>query len=195
MAAKITPRLIELAYEAALKSYWRRNALRKFLLASHVADSFLATWSDDESKRDLLDRLFLKLQASDRGKAVIFQMARSLSEQTTFPDLRNWEDSDQKIHEAYKAVQELKIYLKLQDFLPNPSSALCECRYIPLLPVENLINEPIHRQLNFYTSLLLNMVQTVLPSDRLQRELHMLSYKPPFYHQLIQTPKIFFLNV
>ncbi len=115
MAAKITPRLIELAYEAALKSYWRRNALRKFLLASHVADSFLATWSDDESKRDLLDRLFPKLQASDRGKAVIFQMARSLSEQTTFPDLRNWEDSDQKIHEAYKAVQELKVYLKLQD--------------------------------------------------------------------------------
>lgn len=115
MAVKITPRLIELTYEAVLKAYWRRNALRKFLLASHVAESFVAGWSNDESKRDLLDRLFPKLQASDRGKALIFQMARSLSEQTTFPDLRNWEDSEQKIQEAHKAVQELKAYVKKQD--------------------------------------------------------------------------------
>jgi hypothetical protein len=114
LASKITPRLIELTYEAALKSYWRRNALKKFLLASHVAENFVAGWSNDESKRDLLDRLFPKLQATDKGKAVIFQMARSLSEQTTFPDLRNWEDSDQKIQEAHKAVLELKAYLKKQ---------------------------------------------------------------------------------
>ncbi|HSO83509.1 hypothetical protein [Thiocapsa sp.] len=115
MAARITPRLIELTYEAVLKSYWRRHALRKFLLASHVKESFLATWSSDESKRDLLDRLFPKLQATEKGQALIFQMARSLSEQATFPDLRNWEDSEQKIQEAYKAVQELKDYLRTQD--------------------------------------------------------------------------------
>jgi hypothetical protein len=115
LAAKITPRLIELTYEAALKSYWRKNALRKFLRASHVAESFIATWATEESKRELLDRLFLKLQQSDGGKAVIFEMARSLSEQTTFPDLRNWEDSNQKIQDANKAVQELKVYLRKQD--------------------------------------------------------------------------------
>ena len=115
MAAKITPRLIELTYEAALKSYWRKNALRKFLRASHVAESFISSWAEDESKRDLLDRLYQQLQATDKGKAVIFQMARNLSEQTTFPDLRNWEDSDQKIQNAHKAVQELKSYLKKQD--------------------------------------------------------------------------------
>lgn len=115
MAAKITPRLIELTYEALLASHWRRHALRKFLIASHVSESFLKSWSSDESKRDLLDRLFPKLQASDRGKALIFQMARNLAEKTTFPDLRNWEDSDKKIQEAHKAVQELKAYLKQQD--------------------------------------------------------------------------------
>jgi len=115
LAAKITPRLIELTYEAALKAYWRKNALRTFLRASYVADSFIATWAVDESKRELLDRLFYNLQTSDKGKAVIFQMARSLSEQATFPDLRNWEDSDQKIQDAHKAVQELKQYLKNQD--------------------------------------------------------------------------------
>ena len=115
MAANITPRLIELTYEAALKSFWRKEALRKFLRASHVAESFVATWASDESKRDFLDRAFQKLQASDRGKAVIFEMAKFLSEQTTFPDLRNWEDSAQKIVEATKAVAELKAYLRVQD--------------------------------------------------------------------------------
>lgn len=115
MAAKITPRLIELTYESVLKSYWRKNALRKFLRAAHVSEGFISTWAADESKRELLDRLFQKLQATDKGKAVIFQMARSLSEQTTFPDLRNWEDSAQKIQDAHKAVQELKAYLNQQD--------------------------------------------------------------------------------
>jgi len=115
MTAKITPRLIELTYEAVLKSFWRKEALRKFLRASHVAEGFVSTWASDESKRDFLDRAFHKLQASDRGKAVIFKMAGFLSEQTTFPDLRNWEDSAQKIAEATKAVSELKAHLKAQD--------------------------------------------------------------------------------
>ena len=115
LAVRITPRLIELTYEAALSSYWRRNALRKFLLASHVKESFLVSWSADESKRDLLDRLFPKLQVTDRGKAVIFRMAKSLSEQSTFPDLRNWEDSEQKIQDAHEAVEELKAYMEQQE--------------------------------------------------------------------------------
>lgn len=115
MAARITPRLIELTYEAALKSFWRRPALRKFLQASHVKDTFLASWSADETKREFLDRAFQELQKSDKGKAVIFEMARYLSEQTTFPDLRGWEDSNQKIAAATKAVAELKNYLETQD--------------------------------------------------------------------------------
>jgi hypothetical protein len=115
MVAKITPRLIELTYEAALKSFWRKEALRKFLRASHVAESFISSWAEDESKRELLDRLFHKLQSTDKGKAVIFQMARNLSEQTTFPDLNNWEDTSDKIQEAHRAVQEIKFYLKKQD--------------------------------------------------------------------------------
>jgi hypothetical protein len=104
VATKFTPRLVELTYEAALKSYWRKEALKKFLRASHISENFLATWGGEESKRDFLDKVFQKLQASDKGKAVIFEMARSLSEQTTFPDLRNWEDSPQKVADAKNAV-------------------------------------------------------------------------------------------
>ncbi|MEM7762448.1 MAG: hypothetical protein AAF290_00080 [Pseudomonadota bacterium] len=115
MAARITPRLIELTYEAALKSFWRKNALKKFLRASHVSSTYIGSWAEDETKRDFLDRAFDKLQSTDKGKAVIFQMARNLSEQKTFPDLRSWEDSDEKIAGAKKAVAELQAYLKTQD--------------------------------------------------------------------------------
>jgi chemotaxis protein histidine kinase CheA len=107
--------MIDLTYEALLKSFWRKNALSKFLRASHVSENFISSWAQDESKRNLLDRMFQGLQASDRGKSLIFQMARSLSEQTTFPDLRNWEDSQHKIQEATKSVNDLKKYLKQQD--------------------------------------------------------------------------------
>jgi hypothetical protein len=115
MAEKITARLIELTYEAALKSYWRKEALRKFLRASHIAEGHLATWATEESKREFLDRTFSKLQLSDRGRALIYEMARNLSEQASFPDLRSWEDSAQKIADAKQAVIELKAYLKKQD--------------------------------------------------------------------------------
>jgi len=114
LEAKITPRLLELIYEALLKSFWRKSALRKFLIASHIAEGFIASWEHEETKREFLDRLFPKLQISNKGKAVLYKMAYSLSEQTTFPDLRNWEDSQQKIQEANKAIHELQVYLRKQ---------------------------------------------------------------------------------
>ncbi|MDP1870817.1 MAG: hypothetical protein Q8K61_04230 [Gallionella sp.] len=114
MAIKITPHLVQLAYEAALKSFWRKESLRKFLRQSHVAESHLATWSPDESKRDFLDRTFAALQRSEKGKSVIGEMAIFLAEQTTFPDLRNWEDSVVKIQDASKAVVELKALIARQ---------------------------------------------------------------------------------
>lgn len=74
MAAKFTPRLVELTYEAALKSFWRKEALKKFLRASYISENFLATWGGEESKRDFLDKVFQKLHASDKDKAVIFAL-------------------------------------------------------------------------------------------------------------------------
>lgn len=114
MAIKITPHLVQLAYEAALKSFWRKEALRKFLRQTHVAEAHLATWSPEESKREFLDRTFAALQRSEKGKAVIGEMALFLAEQTTFPDLRNWEDSAGKIQDASKAVAELKSLIARQ---------------------------------------------------------------------------------
>lgn len=114
MALKVTPHLVRLTYEAAHKSFWRKEALRQFLRQTHVADSHMSTWGTEESKREFLDRTFAALQRSDRGKAVIGQMAIALAEQTTFPDLRNWEDSALKIQEAAKAVSDLKSLIRQQ---------------------------------------------------------------------------------
>ncbi|MBL8449767.1 MAG: hypothetical protein JNM32_07570 [Dechloromonas sp.] len=41
-------------------------------------------------------------------------MAIFLAEQTSFPDLRNWEDSAEKIRDASKAVSELNEHIREQ---------------------------------------------------------------------------------
>lgn len=115
MAILVTPHLITLTYEAALKSFWRREALRKFLRDCHISESHLSSWPSEESKRTFLDRTFASLQRTDQGQAVIGKMALALAEQASFPDLRNWEDSDIKIAAAKQAVAELKILIKQQD--------------------------------------------------------------------------------
>lgn len=115
MALLITPHLVQLTFEAALQSFWRKEALRKFLRDCHVAEAHISTWAADEVKRTFLDRTFSALQRTEDGKRVIGKMAVSLTEQTTFPDLRNWEDSEVKIAAAKQAVAELKTLIDKQN--------------------------------------------------------------------------------
>jgi hypothetical protein len=103
-----TPHHVDLIYNAALASFWRRNALKKFLRGCGVAEGFFATWGADESKRDLLDRLFGKLGQATGGEKVVERLSRALCEQTSFPDLKGWEDSEEKIRAAHTAVQALR---------------------------------------------------------------------------------------
>jgi len=112
MAIKITPHLITLTYTAALKSFWRKPALKKFLLSCHVSQQFISSWASEETKRDFLDRVFEKLQLSDKGLSLIGQMALALSEQNSFPDLEGWEDTKTMIAAAKKAISELSSYIK-----------------------------------------------------------------------------------
>lgn len=115
MKYKVTPQLITLTYEATLKSFWRRNALKKFLRSCSISEKYLNSWSgEEETKRIFLDRLFLELQKNDKGKNALLRIALALAEQINFPDLRNWEDSKDKIREAELAVMELKNYLDKQ---------------------------------------------------------------------------------
>ena len=106
---------IGLVYEACLKSFWRKKALSKFLRQCGVAERFVATWGPDESKRDFLDRLFVELPKTDRGREGLMRISLFLMEQRTFPDLINWEDSPQKIKEAHDAVSKLCTYHSRQE--------------------------------------------------------------------------------
>lgn len=108
MTTRLSPHFVDLVYNAALKSFWRREALRKFLRQSRISESFLATWAEGESKRDFLDRLFVELQRRLKGDGVIREMGRNLAAQQTFPDLENWEDAREKIREATTAVNRLR---------------------------------------------------------------------------------------
>jgi hypothetical protein len=107
----IPPHYLELVADAALRSYWRKKALRLFLRRCGVKESFLATWQTDESKRDLIYRLFPRLEESGMaGLRLVNRMADALIQQNSFPDLVGWEDSEQKIAEAKAAVEALRKY-------------------------------------------------------------------------------------
>ena len=110
MKTRLTPHYISLLYEACLQSFWRRKALAKFLQQCGVSEPFLQSWAPDESKRDVLDRLFLELPESDSGRSALVRMAGFLMEQESFPDLKNWEDSANKLKKAHHAVSELRRY-------------------------------------------------------------------------------------
>ena len=115
MKSRLTPYYIDLIYEACLKSFWRKNALAKFLRQCGISENFLGSWAPDESKRGLLDRLFAKLPNSDDGRSALMRMAKYLMEQKSFPDLKNWEDSESKIKEAHEAVSRLRQYHQKQE--------------------------------------------------------------------------------
>jgi hypothetical protein len=115
MKTKLTPYYVELVYDACLKSFWRKRALSKFLRHAGIAESFIATWLEGESKRDFLDRLFVALPKTDKGRIGLLRISKSLMEQRTFPDLLNWEDSAQKIKDAHDAVSKLRMYHDRQE--------------------------------------------------------------------------------
>jgi len=115
MKTKLTPYYIDLVYDACLKSFWRKQALAKFLRRCNISESFLATWGPEESKRDFLDRLFLELPKTDRGRTGLLRIANNLVEQRSFPDLQNWEDSAKKIKEVHDSVSKLRIYHDRQE--------------------------------------------------------------------------------
>ena len=110
MKTRLTPHYISLVYETCLKSFWRRKALANFLRQCSVSEQFLQSWTPDESKREVLDRLFLKLPKSDSGRSDLVRMAGFLMEQESFPDLENWEDSAAKLKVAHIAVSQLRRY-------------------------------------------------------------------------------------
>lgn len=113
MKTRFTPHLVDLTFDAALRSFWRKNALSTFLQRSEIAN--LPAWLPDESKRDYLNRVFELLRRSDRGKGKILQLAQFLAEQTAFPDLQGWEDTAEKLDAATRSVAALKSYLHEQE--------------------------------------------------------------------------------
>lgn len=105
---RLSGSFVQLVYEAALKSFWRRKSLWRFLRQAGIAESFLGTWTQEESKRDFLDRLFAKLPEQNGGQRILLSIARDLAQQDAFPDLGGWEDSERKLNDARSAVAALR---------------------------------------------------------------------------------------
>jgi hypothetical protein len=114
MVIQLPPHYIDLVCDAALKSFWRRGALWTFLRRCGISEQLLATWDAHESKRQFLTRLFRRLESNDAGSRTINTIADALSQQSTFPDLDGWEDSEHKRDLAKAAVSALKEYKRSQ---------------------------------------------------------------------------------
>ena len=119
---------LQLVQDAALKSFWRRDTLNDFLRRCGVAERFLATWSKDETKRELLKRVFPLLERNEKGPAVIAKMARELADQKAFPDLVGWEDTEQKLKDAKSSVAALAEYLRRDREAAEKERAQAEVR-------------------------------------------------------------------
>jgi hypothetical protein len=129
LRAAIPPHYLDLVADAALKSYWRKRALALFLKRCGVKEAFLATWAAEESKRDLLHRLFPRLEDSgDAGLRLVNRMADSLIQQASFPDLIGWEDSKQKIADATTSVDALRTYRNAQQVQAATEKEKAEAR-------------------------------------------------------------------
>jgi hypothetical protein len=111
MSKKLSPHCIDLIRDALLKSFWRRNVFVTFLRRMGIAERQLATFDQSDTKRTYLDRLLPIVEAHTKGPDLLQQMAEALAEQTTFPDLENWEDSAKKIADAKEAVEKLRKYM------------------------------------------------------------------------------------
>jgi hypothetical protein len=128
MYTKLTPTFINLVYEATLKSFWRHEATKRFLRNCSVPDSLIAPWGHEESKRSFLDRLFEELPKLPNAEEIFAKMGMSLVEQTSFPDLMNWEDTEEKLEQARTAVNSLRIYTAEQDKQISDEKSAAEAR-------------------------------------------------------------------
>lgn len=115
MSKRLAASFVNLVHEAALKSFWRRRTLWRFLRQQGIAESYLAAWDTSESKRDFLDRLFTKLPDLRGGQTLILAMAHDLAQQDSFPDLEGWENSEQLLQAARAAVSALRTALEKLD--------------------------------------------------------------------------------
>ncbi|MDF1502686.1 hypothetical protein [Roseisolibacter sp. H3M3-2] len=128
MASRLPPHFLDLVANALLQSFWRRRALHSFLRRVGIRESFLATWRQEESKRDLIYRMFPVLERTEAGTEAIQRMARELADQTAFPDLEGWEESVQMKARAATAVRDLSAYLAKQRQVFADEKAQAESR-------------------------------------------------------------------
>jgi Restriction endonuclease len=118
----LTPHLLDLIQHAVLTSFWTKKAFKRFLMHSGVPEVHIVTMGD-ETKREYLERLWVWLQKQTFGESVLTRIAENLKDQTSYPDLLNWEDSARKVSTAQQAVEDLREYLLRQERATKESKA------------------------------------------------------------------------
>lgn len=76
MPERLPSHFIDLVQDALLKSFWRKNALLNFLRRHKIAETFLATWQETETKRVFVGRLFPKLESDSKVLRLLSRWVR-----------------------------------------------------------------------------------------------------------------------
>jgi hypothetical protein len=129
VAQRLSSHYLELLTDALLKVYWYRKTFGNALRRCGVSQNFLSSWTQEESKRDFLDRLIPKLEESDGGIRAINRLADTVLEQSTFPDLEKREDSKFRIQQAKAATAALREYRQRQSEEAHAERERTEARH------------------------------------------------------------------
>jgi hypothetical protein len=103
---------LELVKDCALKSYNYRRNFAAFIRNAGVSEAFVAGWTSDETKRDLMERLLPTLNSKTGGALAINRMTDSLLEMDAYPDWDRQEDKTRRVAEAKAAQKQLRAYIR-----------------------------------------------------------------------------------
>lgn len=102
----------ELVFDSLLKIFHRKNTFLRYIHANINGNIY---FNEQETKRELLERIFPYLQSSDAGHRIIIKIGLEISEFKEFPDLYGFEDSQYRVNTAKESVKKLREYIILMN--------------------------------------------------------------------------------
>ena len=108
---RLTPYFISLTEDACIYSFHRKKTFSRFIAIHNPSAHGVRNYTGNTTKREYIEEIFgAIIDRNDKlGHSFIYNIAKSLTEMKSFPDLKGWEESPLMIERAYKAVEALKI--------------------------------------------------------------------------------------
>lgn len=111
MQKKLSPVLIELIQDACCKVFWYKKDLLRFLRLHKIPDNNFYLL-DSMTKAEFLGVLFCALNKNDSQHVSIYNIGVDIINMSSFPCLEKIENSEIRIKDAQKSIQNLKPHIE-----------------------------------------------------------------------------------